>query len=181
MLRSAAYSNAIQPTLAPRATDGERSASLIGVAMPIHFTHEEIILVTPERVFAVIDELPVTAKWLPPCVSLEKVGVGPNKPGDDLRYVYKQGGSLGEMVGVILDRIPNERLHCKYFDSMFEVSVDLRVSSCPEGATTIHAIKIWPKTFIGHLMGPLIRMGLRKQTRDAARNLKALLELPGPV
>ena len=161
--------------------DGERSAALSGVAMPLQFTHEEIIRVTPEQVFAVIDELPVTAKWLPPCVSLEKVGDGPNKPGDKLRYVYTQGGREAEMAGVILERIPNERLHCKYSDSTFDVSVDLRVTPCPEGSTTIHAIEIRPKTFMGRLMKPLIGMGLRKQTRDAAKNLKELLEMLGPV
>ena len=148
--------------------------------MPIQFTHEETIRATPERVFAVIDELPMTAKWLPPCVSLEKVGEGPNKPGDNLRYVYKQGGRQAEMAGVIVERIPNERLHCKYFDSMFDVSVDLRVTPCPDGATTIHAIEITPKTLMARLMGPLIRMGLRKQTRDAAKNLKELIESPAP-
>lgn len=72
------------------------------------------------------------------------------------------------MAGVIIERVPNERLHCKYSDSMFDVSVDLRVMRCPEGATTIHVIEINPKTFKGRLMGPLIHMGLRKQTRGAA-------------
>ena len=145
--------------------------------MSIQFTHEEIVRCTAERAFAVIDDLPLTAKWLPPCVSLEKVGVGPNEAGDELRYVYKQGGRQAEMTGNIFVRIPRERLHCKYFDSMFEVSVDLRVAVVPNGARTIHSIEITPKTFIGRLMSPLIRMGLRKQTRDAAKNLKKMLEL----
>ena len=80
------------------------------------------------------------------------------------------------MVGEILARVPGERLHCKYDDSMFDVSVDLRVS--PSGAETLttHIIEITPKTFAGKLMTPLIRFGLRKQTRDAAKNLKRLLE-----
>jgi hypothetical protein len=39
-----------------------------------------------------------------------------------------------------------------------------------------HIIEITPKTFLGRLMSPLIRLGLRKQTRDAATNLKTLLE-----
>ena len=147
--------------------------------MPIQFTHKETVRATPERVFSLIDDLPATSKWLPPCVSLEKVGDGANEPGDELRYVYKQGGKQAEMAGTIVARVPNEQLHCKYFDSMFDVSVDLHVTPCSDGAITTHAIEITPKSFMGRLMGPLIRMGLRKQTRDAAKNLKALIESTG--
>ncbi len=39
-----------------------------------------------------------------------------------------------------------------------------------------HAITIAPKTFLGKLISPLIRLGLGKQTRDAASNLRKLLE-----
>lgn len=144
--------------------------------MTIRYEHAETVRTTPERAFAAIDDLPLTAKWLPPCVSLEKVGSGPNAPGDRLRYVYKQGGKQSEMAGEIIARTPGERLHCKYFDSMFEVSVDLRVAAAPEGALTTHIIEITPKKFMAKLMSPLIRLGLGKQTREAAANLKKLLE-----
>ncbi len=80
------------------------------------------------------------------------------------------------MEGEILARIPGERLHCKYFDKGFEVSVDLRVANKPDGTLTTHLIEITPKTFFGKLMSPMIRMGLGKQTREAAGNLKKLLE-----
>jgi hypothetical protein len=149
--------------------------------MPIRYQHVETVRTTPERAFAVIDDLPLTAKWLPPCVSLEKVGTGPNAAGDKLRYVYRQGGRQGEMAGEILARTPGERLHCKYADAAFEVSVDLRVAAAPGGAVTTHLIEITPKTLVGKLMWPLIRLGLGKQTRDAAANLKKLLEsAPAP-
>ena len=144
--------------------------------MPIRYEHQETVGTSPNRAFAVIDDLPLTAKWLPPCVSLEKVGSGPNAPGDKLRYVYKQGGQSGEMDGVIVERTPGERLHCKYFDKMFDVSVDLRVSPASEGAITTHVIEITPKRFLAKLMSPMIRLGLGKQTREAAANLKTLLE-----
>jgi hypothetical protein len=144
--------------------------------MPIRYEHSEIIGTTPERAFAAIDDLALTAKWLPPCVSLEKVGAGPNAPGDKLRYIYKQGGRRGEMAGEIIARTPGERLHCKYFDNTFEVSVDLRVAAASDGALTTHIIEIRPKRFLGKLMSPLIRLGLGKQTREAAANLKKLLE-----
>ncbi len=144
--------------------------------MPIRYEHVETVRTTPERAFAAIDDLPLTARWLPPCVSLEKVGTGPNARGDKLRYVYRQGGRQAEMAGEIVARTPGERLHCRYFDRMFEISVDLRVAAAPEGALMTHAIEITPKTLVCKLMGPLIRLGLGKQTRAAAANLKKHLE-----
>jgi carbon monoxide dehydrogenase subunit G len=144
--------------------------------MPIRYEHSETVRTTPERAFAAIDDLQLTAKWLPPCVSLEKIGSGPNAAGDKLRYVYKQGGREGEMAGEILARTPGERLHCKYSDSTFDVSVDLRVAAASGGALTTHIIEITPKRLLAKLMSPLIRLGLGKQTREAAANLKKLLE-----
>jgi carbon monoxide dehydrogenase subunit G len=133
---------------------------------------------TPERAFAAIDDLALTAKWLPPCVSLEKVGSGPNAPGDKLRYVYRHGAKTGEMAGEIIARIPGQRPHCRYADSTFEVSVDLRVAKAPTGTVTTHIIEITPKRFLAKLMSPLIRPSSVKQTRDAAGSLKKLLETP---
>jgi hypothetical protein len=144
--------------------------------MPIRYQHVETVATSPERAFAAIDDLPLTAKWLPPCVSLSKVGDGPNAPGDRLRYVYRQGGRQGEMAGEILERIPGERLHCRYSDRSFDVSVDLRVAAAPGGAVMTHIIEITPKTLLGKLLWPLIRLGLGKQTREASANLKRLLE-----
>jgi hypothetical protein len=144
--------------------------------MSIRYEHLETIRTSPERAFAAIDDLPLTSKWLPPCVSLEKVGSGPNEPGDKLRYVYKQGGKTGEMAGEIVARTPGEHLHCKYFDSAFEVSVDLHVAPATDGALTTHVIEIKPKTFSSKLFSPLIKLSIGKQTRDAAANLKKLLE-----
>lgn len=150
--------------------------------MPVRYEHAETVRTTPERAFAVIDDLPLTAKWLPPCVSLEKVGTGPNATGDTLRYVFTQGGRQSEMAGVIVARIPGERLLCTYTDTAFEVTVDLRVAPATDGsgAVTTHVIEITPRTFFGRLMSPLIRLGLGKQTRAAAANLKKLLEAETP-
>ena len=145
-------------------------------AMPIRYEHAVTVATTPERAFATIDDLPATAVWLPPCVSLEKVGPGPNAPGDRLRYMFEQGGRRQEMAGEILDRVPGERLHCRYTDVAFDVWVDLRVSAAAGGALTTHTITILPKTLVGTMLSPLIRLGLGKQTRDAAANLKKLLE-----
>lgn len=144
--------------------------------MPIRCEHVEIVKTSPEKAFAAIDDLPLTAEWLPPCVSLKKVGEGPNAPGDTLEYVYKQGGQSGKMAGRIADRVHGERLHCIYDDSMFSVSVDMRVAPDPAGAKMTHIIEMTPKKFIAKLFTPLIKLGIRKQTTDAAVNLKKLLE-----
>ena len=144
--------------------------------MTIQYEHQEYVQTSPEHAFAVIDDLPRTAEWLPPCVALKKLDEGPNHVGDKLRYVYRQGGREAEMECEILARIPGERLHCKYFDKGFEVSVDLRVAKKSDGTLTTHLIEITPKTFFGKLMSPMIRIGLGKQTRQAADNLKKLLE-----
>lgn len=144
--------------------------------MSVTFHHQEPIAASPARVFAAIDDLPLTSKWLPPCVSLEKIGTGPNAVGDALRYVYTQGGPPKEMTGRIVARTDGQRLHCVYGDDMFHVSVDLRVAESPTGSLTTHIIEMTPKTFLASLMTPIIRMGLKKQTREAAANLKALVE-----
>lgn len=149
--------------------------------MPIRCEHEEFVRTSPERAFAAIDDLPLTAQWLPPCVSLTKIGDGPNNPGDTLEYVYRQGRQTGRMTGRIVDRISGERLHCIYEDSMFAVSVDLRVAPAPEGTKMTHIIEMTPKKLIAKLFTPLVKLGIRKQTTDAAVNLKKLLENPTPA
>ena len=140
--------------------------------MPIRYEHSVNVRATPQRAFAVIDDLPLTAKWLPPCVSLEKVGSGPNAPGDKLRYVYRQGRRQGSMDGQIVARTPGERLHCKYFDSMFDVSVDLRVAAAPEGTQTMHTIEITPKNFMGKMFSPLVRLGIGKHQKRRSQGRK---------
>ena len=146
-----------------------------GAPMAIAFTHVQELPVPPARVFALIDDLPQTSRWLPPCVLLEKVGPGPNAPGDRLRYVYKQGRTQAEMAGTIVARRQDAQLHARYEDRMFIVDVDLRVAPSGTGAQVTHAISMEPRTWFGRLLAPLIRMGLRKQTTDAARNLAGLL------
>lgn len=144
--------------------------------MSIRYEHQEAVAADPQQVFDTIDNLPLTSKWLPPCISLSKIGDGPNSTGDKLHYVFEQGGRKSEMQGEIVDRVPGERLHCRYSDSAFEVTVDLRVAPTSEGSMTTHIIEITPKTMAGKMMKPLIQLGLGKQTRDAAANLKKLVE-----
>ncbi len=144
--------------------------------MPIRCEHAQPVRATPAQAFAMIDDLSSYARWLPPCVSLTKVGSGPNAVGDQLRYVYREGSRQREMAGEIVARVPGERLHTRYTDAAFVVDVDLRISGAPEGALCTHIVEITPKSIMGRLFSPLIKLGLNKQTRDAATNLARLLE-----
>jgi uncharacterized protein YndB with AHSA1/START domain len=133
------------------------------------------VAATPERAFALIDDLPKTPQWLGPCTALVKMTPGPNSVGDKLRYDYSQGGRSGTMDGEILERKANERLVCRYRDAQMEVLVDLRISPAPGGARLTHLITITPQTMMGKLMTPLIKMALPKQTQEAMDNLKRML------
>jgi hypothetical protein len=144
--------------------------------MPVSCEHSVEVSVRPEIAFALVDDLPRTKEWLPPCTALEKVTSGPNAVGDRLTYSFRQGGSSGIMEGQILARTPNEHLQCVYRDAQFEVLVDFRVESAPAGAKLTHVITISPKRLMGKLLSPLIRLGLKSQTRQAMANLKAILE-----
>ncbi len=149
--------------------------------MPVRCHHTEVIETDPSTVFRMIDDLPATAKWLPPCVSLDNLShpsPEKNAVGDRLRYVYRQGRRTGEMDGQIVARVEGRQIHCLYADKMFEVSVDLQVAPGSVAGTTdsTHIIQITPKSFFGRLMSPLVRIGVGKQTRTASANLKKLLE-----
>ena len=146
--------------------------------MAIRCELAEDVAAPPARAFAAIDDLPLTAKWLPPCVQLEKVLPGPNAVGDQLKYTFKQGGKTSVMDGEILARTPGERVYCRYWDRAFEVLVDLRVAAAAGGSRLTHVIEIVPKTFLCKLFSPLIRLGLPKQTKEAMANLKKMLEAP---
>jgi hypothetical protein len=146
--------------------------------MSIVHEHSVDVKVSPERAFALLDDLPRTPAWLGPCTALEKVTPGTNKIGDRLRYAYKQGGRAGVMDGEIVERRVNESLVCLYRDSQMEVIVDQRIASSPVGSRLTHRISITPQTMMGKLMTPLIRSALPKQTHEAMEKLKSLLEKP---
>ena len=144
--------------------------------MPIRCEHSLEVKASPERAFALMDDLPQTPKWLAPCTALTKLSPGPNAVGDKLSYSYKQGSRAGTMEGEILARALNSQLVCRYLDAMMEVLVDLRVSPAPGGSRLTHVITITPRTFAGKLMSPLISLGLPKQTREAMQSLKGMLD-----
>ena len=144
--------------------------------MPVNFEYSVEVKSTPDKAFALIDDLARTPEWLCPCVSLEKLTPGPTTVGDQLRYSYKQGNRVGVMDGQITARIPNEKLTCQYDDKMFQVVIDFNIANGSAGAKLIHVVTITPKTFFSKLMSPIIRLGIRKQTRNAMHALKDILD-----
>lgn len=144
--------------------------------MAVHFVHEEPVNASVEKVFAVMDDLPATAQWLPPCISLENLDGSPNAVGHRLNYFYASGNGQKSMAGTITHRVPNERLCCRYGDSMFDVVVDLKLRKAGDTCICTHDIEIIPRNIFMKLMQPVIRMGLRKQTTAAATNLRRLVE-----
>jgi len=144
--------------------------------VPIRCEHSVDVKASPERAFALLDDLSQTPKWLGPCTAIERLSPGPNAVGDKLKYSYKQGGRTGTMDGEILARTPNEKLIVRYFDKMMEVLVDFKVSPISSGSRLTHVITITPQTFMAKLMSPFIRMALPKQTRQAMESLKGMLD-----
>lgn len=144
--------------------------------MAIVFEHAIDVPQAPARVFAVLDDFSVLPKWLKPCTGLAKQGTGPNKTGDRLRYAYVQGRRHGVMDGIIVARDEDRRLCCKYYDRMYQVVVDFRVSAREDGGShLVHHIEITPNAFMAKLMAPLIKGALPRQTRESLECLRALL------
>ena len=143
--------------------------------MSIQFEHAIELPQSPERVFALLDDLPQTPKWLARCVALEKLAPGENMVGQKLRYTYREGGRTATMEGEITARVPNERLTCGYQDAMMDVVVDFRVSRAGVGTSLTHVITITPKTFMARLFSSLIRKQLPNQTVTAMETLRVLL------
>ena len=144
--------------------------------MSIHFSHTLDVGHEPSRVFALLDDLAMTPKWLERCTGIEKLSSGPNAVGTKLRYSYREGGRTGVMDGEIVTRIPDERLTFRYGDKMMEVSVDFHVTSAATGARLTHTIDITPKTVLAKVFAPFIRRGLPRQTITAMELLRTLLD-----
>jgi uncharacterized protein YndB with AHSA1/START domain len=144
--------------------------------MSIHFSHTLDIGHQPSKIFALLDDLATTPKWLERCTAIEKLSSGPNDVGTRLRYAYREGGRTGTMDGEIVARVPDERLSFRYADKMMDVAVDFLVTSATTGARLTHTIDITPKTVLAKIFAPFIRRGLPRQTITAMERLRTLLD-----
>jgi hypothetical protein len=144
--------------------------------MSIHFSHTIDVGHEPKKVFALLDDLASTPKWLERCVAIEKLSPGPNAVGTKLRYTYRDIGRTSAMEGEIVARIADERLTFRYGDKMMDVGVDLHVTSAATGARLTHTIDITPKNVLAKIFAPFIRRGLPRQTITAMQRFGALLD-----
>ena len=139
------------------------------------FAHTETVAASPEHVFAILDDFDRTPEWLTRCTGIDKLTEGPNRPGTQLRYHYRDGRRTGTMAGDVAAREQDQHLTLHFVDKMTDVTVDFRVA--PMGAETslTHEIAIRTLGF-GKLFTPLIKRALPRQTLDAMAKLKALAE-----
>jgi len=143
--------------------------------MSIQFQHTIDLPQPPSQVFAVLDDVSQTPKWLVRCTGIEVLSPGPLAPGTKLRYSYREGGRAGTMDGQVTDRTPDENLLFSYDDKMMHVDVHFALAPNNSGTRLTHTIDITPKTFMAKLFSPLIRRALPKQTIDAMKSLRSLL------
>jgi uncharacterized protein YndB with AHSA1/START domain len=146
--------------------------------MAIHFEHAIELPQPPAEVFATLDDLSLTPRWLARCTGIEVLTPGPLSVGTQLRYSYKDGGRSGTMEGQIAERIPGRKLLYRYEDKMMQVAVQFAMEPSGSGTRLTHAIDITPKTFFARLISPMIRKQLPKQTVAAMESLRGLLASP---
>ena len=144
--------------------------------MSIRFEHAIEVARGPEQIFAILDDLSQTPRWVSRCTGIEKLSPGPNAVGTKVRYAYREGGRTGTMDGEIRARTPNERLTVGYADKMMEVVVDFQMTKKDGGARLVHTIDIKPKSLMAKLFAPLVRRQLRQQTIAAMETLRGLVE-----
>ena len=144
--------------------------------MSIRFEHAIDVARGPEQIFAILDDLSQTPRWVSRCTGIEKLSPGPNTVGTKVRYAYREGGRTGTMDGEIKARTPNERLTVGYSDKMMEVVVDFQMTRKDGGARLVHTIDIKPKSLMAKLFAPLVRRQLPQQTIAAMESLRGLVE-----
>ena len=144
--------------------------------MSIRFEHAIDVARGPEQIFAILDDLSQTPRWVSRCTGIEKLSPGPNTVGTKVRYAYREGGRTGTMDGTITARTPNQRLTVGYADKMMEVVVDFQMTRQDGGARLVHRIDIKPKSLMAKLFAPLVRRQLPQQTIAAMESLRGLVE-----
>jgi hypothetical protein len=127
-----------------------------------------------DAVFAFVDDVSKAPQWLEYAIEVTQVSPGPKGVGTKLHYVRRGGGAMD---GVVTGYEKDRRLAMRYEDRSFIVEIEFRFGSTGAGATDVtHGIAITPKSFLGKLMSPLIRMGNGKQVRNNLARLKGLLD-----
>ena len=143
--------------------------------MPIVVEHGIDLNQPPHEVFAFLDDFKRVPTWLKRCEGVAKLGQGPNKAGDKLRYAYYEGGKHRIMDGVISTYEPNRQLSYRYYDKMMQAFIDFHLEPQGTGTRLIHRVELVPNSLLCKLLLPLFKAKLPKQTKEAMADLKAIL------
>jgi carbon monoxide dehydrogenase subunit G len=132
----------------------------------------------PEQVFALIDDLSSTHKWMERCIRVQKYHRGENAVGDPLRCFYQGMTRSDVLAGAIVARRPVANLTCEYAGRHARIGIDFTVRRQGEGTYLTHTIDVVPTTMLARLVSPLIRRALIRHSMDTVVALRRCLLLP---
>jgi carbon monoxide dehydrogenase subunit G len=139
--------------------------------------HKEIdVARPPAEVFAFLDDIRQTPKWLTRCTNIEQTTSGPKAVGTKLRYSYQEQGRSGTMDGVVSEYEKDRRLAMAFTDPMMDVRVGFQVEPAAGGSRIVHEVEIEPRNFMAKMMTPMISSMTRKQMDSDTAKLKQMLE-----
>lgn len=137
----------------------------------IAVTQSVTIAAPKASVFALLDDVTTTPRWLSRCVRVEA--------GPPLQYYLREGGGhVGVWQGTVTARAPNDHLTLVLAHKLAEVCVEQTLATTNEGTVLTCSIRVAPRSLAGKLMTPLIRKHLPTVIAKATANLKALCEAP---
>jgi hypothetical protein len=146
-----------------------------GTYMSISFDHTMDLKQEPRQVFAILDDVSLTPKWLAQCAGVEKLTGGKNRVGTKLRYAYEEGSQSGTLDAEITARTPDKHLTFHHSEKMAEVTVDYRITKTAAGSHLEIHIEVTPISLTAKLMSPLIRNELPAKATAAMKKLRALI------
>lgn len=152
--------------------------------MTIRIETEEIVRAGPLQVFALIDDFSRMPEWSSTCGKIEKVGHGPNAPGDRLNYSTRerQGNEahVGHFEGRILERVPGERLSLRIENRGMFSTREFRLIPVSRGTRIRMTLDLEPRTWLtrlgNRLLGRTIRHAVERMAAEDLKSLAGLLE-----
>ncbi len=152
--------------------------------MTIRIEAEEIVRTGPREVFALIDDFSRMPDWNSTCGKIEKVGHGPNAPGDRLKYSTRerQGNKalVGHYEGRILERVPGERLSLRIENRGMFSTREFRLIPVSRGTRIRMTLDLEPRTWLTRLgnrfLGRTIRHAVERMAAEDLKNLASLLD-----
>jgi hypothetical protein len=132
----------------------------------------------PEQVFALIDDLSSTHKWMDRCIRVHKYHRGENAVGDPLRCFYQGMTRDTVLAGAIVARRPVIHLACEYAGRHARIGIDFTMRRQGEGTYLTHTVHVVPTTVVARLVSPLIRRALIRHSTGTVAALRRCLLSP---